>query len=99
MTPANLKDPFGPSCCDGGACSEVPLSAQPCGCDPAAGWTCNNHKLLRACEDLIGKWKCDIELLLKGADCTNDELTEAKLRVEAERLAIDIVQLEDVLYG
>lgn len=32
MSPANLNDPFGPSCCDGGACSTAE-SAQPCGCD------------------------------------------------------------------
>lgn len=35
--------PFKESCCDGGqVCSTD--SAQPCGCDPKAGWTCEVHK-------------------------------------------------------
>lgn len=42
--PANLNNPFGPSCCDGGACNE-PQSAQPCGCDAGAKWVCERHQL------------------------------------------------------
>lgn len=39
---ANLKEPFGPSCCDGGANTNT-QSAQPCGCDPGAQWICQRH--------------------------------------------------------
>ena len=42
--PANLNNPFGESCCDGGSCNEK-LSAQPCGCDPGAKWVCERHQL------------------------------------------------------
>lgn len=43
--PANLKDPFGESCCDGGATAADAnaRSAQPCGCDPGANWVCKRH--------------------------------------------------------
>lgn len=99
MSPANLKDPFGPSCCDGGACADAPASAQPCGCDDAAGWTCANHKVIRAAEQLIRGWKLDLDLMTKAAAGTNDPLTETKLIVEAERIAISIVQLEEILYA
>lgn len=41
--PADLKNPFDPSCCDGGQCS-TGQSARSCGCDPGAGWVCQWHK-------------------------------------------------------
>lgn len=43
--PADLHNPFGESCCDGGACSENKHeSAQPCGCDKGANWICAEHR-------------------------------------------------------
>jgi hypothetical protein len=41
---ANLKEPFDPSCCDGGAASANAKSALPCGCDEGAGWVCKQHQ-------------------------------------------------------
>ena len=41
--PANLSNPFGESCCDGGQTSEH-QSCQPCGCDRSAGWICERHQ-------------------------------------------------------
>ena len=44
---ANLKDPFGPSCCDGGSCPTTKQSAQPCGCDPGINYIspwCEKHR-------------------------------------------------------
>lgn len=49
--PANLKNPFGDSCCDGGECSIYHESARPCGCDPGAGWVCQRHQLELAIEE------------------------------------------------
>ncbi len=43
--PANLKNPFGESCCDGGICNISKGSAQPCGCDPGANWVCQRHQM------------------------------------------------------
>lgn len=37
------KEVFNESCCDGGATTCNQDSAQPCGCDPKAGWTCAVH--------------------------------------------------------
>lgn len=45
--PANLTNPFGESCCDGGECSTNELSAQSCGCDPGLKpqpWVCQFHQ-------------------------------------------------------
>lgn len=44
MSPADLTKPFDPSCCDGGGSSDSHSSAQMCGCDPGAGWTCYRHQ-------------------------------------------------------
>lgn len=44
MTPADLTDPFGESCCDGGDCSQPHQSAKVCGCDPSANWKCFRHR-------------------------------------------------------
>lgn len=41
---ANLTNPFGESCCDGGATGND-LSCQPCGCDPGAKWVCQRHQV------------------------------------------------------
>lgn len=41
--PANLKEPFNPSCCDGGFTSNQ-NSCQPCGCDAGADHRCEQHK-------------------------------------------------------
>ena len=43
--PADLKNPFGESCCDGGECSTIRESCQPCGCDKGANWTCERHRV------------------------------------------------------
>ena len=45
--PANLNNPFGESCCDGGACDDSPKreSAQPCGCDKGANHMCDRHQI------------------------------------------------------
>lgn len=40
--PADLKNAFGESCCDGGACSG-PMSAQNCGCDPGMNYHCSDY--------------------------------------------------------
>lgn len=37
-------DVFNESCCDGGECS-TEMSAQSCGCDKGANWTCQRHTL------------------------------------------------------
>lgn len=52
---ANLKEPFGESCCDGGKCNIKKESAQPCGCDPGADWVCAVHsdKLDQAFKELM----------------------------------------------
>ena len=42
--PADLKNPFGESCCDGSACSTTRESARSCGCDPGANWVCHRHQ-------------------------------------------------------
>lgn len=39
---ANLKNPFGESCCDGGECSVGKESARPCGCDPSIRHVCKD---------------------------------------------------------
>lgn len=44
MSPANLTNPFGESCCDGGATSNA-KSCQPCGCDEGANWMCQRHTI------------------------------------------------------
>ena len=41
--PADLKNPFGESCCDGGAASDDRLNALHCGCDPRIKYTCHYH--------------------------------------------------------
>lgn len=46
--PANLNNPFGESCCDGGICDATAMSAQPCGCDPGCKpkpHVCQRHEL------------------------------------------------------
>lgn len=40
---ANLAEPFGPSCCEGGICNGHDHSAQPCGCDKGAHYICERH--------------------------------------------------------
>lgn len=56
--PADLTNPFGESCCDGGACSDLPhVSAQSCGCDPGAGWLCANHKFREGAYFLMQQWR------------------------------------------
>lgn len=50
--PANLKAPFGESCCDGGECSTSHESAQPCGCDKGANWVCLVHQLEQKAKEI-----------------------------------------------
>lgn len=38
------EEVFNESCCDGGACNLEKESAQPCGCDKGANWTCAKHQ-------------------------------------------------------
>ena len=40
--PADLKNPFDPSCCEGGA-GNTTQSCQPCGCDKGANHMCQQH--------------------------------------------------------
>ena len=54
--PADLKNPFGPSCCDGGACN-TRESAQPCGCDLGINHLCDRHAFKQKAMDLINKWR------------------------------------------
>ena len=54
--PADLTNPFGPSCCDGGECS-IALSTQPCGCDPGINWLCSQHAFKEKALTLITKWR------------------------------------------
>lgn len=54
--PANLSDPFGPSCCDGGGMN-THASTQPCGCDPGLPWFCAQHRLHNAISALVQEWK------------------------------------------
>lgn len=60
--PADLKNPFGPSCCDGGAGADCHESARPCGCDPGAQHVCAQHK---ATEQPYAGLKEDLHILLK----------------------------------
>lgn len=46
--PANLKEPFAESCCDGGAYPGEG-SALRCGCDPAIHYTCSEHRVDEIC--------------------------------------------------
>lgn len=48
---------FNESCCDGGATNPNDMSAQPCGCDPGAGWTCRYHQSLRNPIQLLAEAK------------------------------------------
>lgn len=73
MSPANLENPFGPSCCEGttGACEEAhiaPRSAEPCGCDLGIGWVCANHKFKLAALELVKSWR------ERSVEFQNDEL-------------------------
>lgn len=43
--PADLTNPFGPSCCEAGECDIDDTSTQPCGCDNGANYMCEEHKL------------------------------------------------------
>lgn len=45
--PADLKQPFAESCCDGGQSGLDDRSAQVCGCDKSAGWVCERHRELK----------------------------------------------------
>jgi hypothetical protein len=82
MSPANLKDPFGPSCCDGGEqCSPTEHeSAQTCGCDPGINWFCANHKFKAAATEVV-KY-----MLQRAEDYSNDELASTIYTDCAERL-------------
>lgn len=54
--PADLKDPFGPSCCDGGSGSDSHQSAQHCGCDMGCKpkpWYCRQHAWLEQVREEI----------------------------------------------
>lgn len=56
---ANLANPFGESCCDGGICDITAKSTQPCGCDPGADWLCQRHKVLKEIEEQMLKERED----------------------------------------
>lgn len=53
--PADLTNPFGPSCCAGADCNA--LSAQPCGCDPGIRHLCAEHKFKEVMLELIDRWR------------------------------------------
>lgn len=65
------EEVFDPSCCDGGACS-TSESAQPCGCDSGANWTCSFHKTILE----IGI-KDDVHYILKYVDLNAEHLNKA----------------------
>lgn len=54
--PANLKDPFGAGCCDGGECGTSKESAMTCGCDPGMNYISPNC------------WKHNEVTLMKDSD-------------------------------
>lgn len=57
MSPRLDDKPFKESCCDGGECGLDEMSAQPCGCDKKANWTCAQHSGV----PLDAKeWRCDV---------------------------------------
>jgi len=68
--PADLTNPFNPSCCDGGECSTSKESAQPCGCDMGAPVPhfCSQHELTPI--------KDNVRWLLKRVNLT--DFTEAE---------------------
>lgn len=85
MSPANLKDPFGPSCCEGtsGACEEAlkePQSALSCGCDPGINWLCYNHKFKSAALELVNYFR------ERAEDYKTDELASTIYTDAADRL-------------
>lgn len=57
--PADLSNPFGPSCCDGGECSTSKESARPCGCDfgTTPPHMCERHQIAAIKSQL--KWFLD----------------------------------------
>ena len=42
----DVAELFAESCCGGAPTSDDPMSCQPCGCDPGAGWVCERHREL-----------------------------------------------------
>lgn len=56
--PADLSNPFGESCCDGGGTSGRE-SARPCGCDygMCPAHLCAQHKFKEAAMLLITEWR------------------------------------------
>ena len=73
--PADLKKPFGPSCCDGGECNLNDMSAQPCGCDKGANWICQRHQLEATLAEYVRKNADHIDNFLE------DNLFEEKKQV------------------
>lgn len=63
--PADLKNPFNESCCDGGECTLNDMSAQSCGCDKGINYFCETHKLIPI--------KQDIHWILKRIQLVDDE--------------------------
>lgn len=59
MSPANLSNPFGESCCDGGSCADSHESARPCGCDYGANHLCAHHLFKEKALQLVRKWRFD----------------------------------------
>lgn len=67
------KEVFNESCCDGGFTSNS-RSAQPCGCDEGAGWTCKVHQE----QQRAGTDVC----ISQGAVAPTAKATDAALRKE-----------------
>lgn len=65
--PADLSNPFGPSCCEGGACNSNDMSAQSCGCDKGANWICERHRVSESLRDKV----------LESAELAHDLMKEA----------------------
>jgi len=84
VTPADLTNPFGPSCCEaGGECGKE--SARPCGCDPGASHFCADHSWKWKLINLAEAWRdrasliardgpdaIDTQLILTLQDCASD---------------------------
>jgi hypothetical protein len=87
--PADLSNPFGPSCCDGGECN-IAQSAQVCGCDYGAEHLCARHTFKAPLFALIQSWRRSAKAALKSAEHKAEE-------IEAETLNRCALELEALL--
>lgn len=72
--PADLNNPFGESCCDGGGCAVTHESARPCGCDYGANHLCEQHSLTQI--------KSEVHWLLKRINTQSIDISELEIACE-----------------